>query len=204
MQETQAETQSLRERDRYLFPRELFEGPPDPAGWTCVRSRPRWEKKLAGYLQANHVEYYLPVAARQTFSGRKHRTAWHPLFPGFVFVKGSHAKQAFKQSGCVVYVLRPASRSQSYLLDQQIRAVRRLLMEELPAELTNEYRLGERVTIASGPLQGIEGMVVATANGSRLVVRVDMLGVGVSVVLGSDVRLERQGAPPRARIGSIA
>src|SRR5262245_9240929 len=79
-------------RDTFLFPHDLFESEAESTAtfWTCARSKPRWEKKLAEYLGSREIRYYMPVAIRHTFSGRKRRSTAHPLFPGFVFVKGNH------------------------------------------------------------------------------------------------------------------
>lgn len=112
-----------------------------------------------------------------------------PFCPFCPFCQGS--KLSFKDSGCVVYVLKPTSSSQAETLDAQIRAVRRLVLEEIRAELCTNYLGGEKVTILSGPLQGISGIVMGTANARRLVVSVDMLGVGVSVVLDADTDLTK-------------
>lgn len=182
--------------DKFTFPSDLFEpqAESDVPCWTCVRSRPRWEKKLADFLRSRSIPHYLPTTVKYTFSGRKLRRTAHCLFPGYVFVKGSHDKQSFKESGCVVYVLKPTSLVQAESLNGQIRAVRRLLLEEISAELCTDYRNGERVTIVSGALRGLSGIVIETDNARRLVVWVDMLGVGVSVVLGSKADLMKASA----------
>jgi transcription antitermination factor NusG len=179
--------------EQYLFPPNLFEECVDAPGtfWTCVRSRPRWEKKLAGFLHARSVGYYLPVVSRFTYTGRKRRNTLHPLFPGFLFVRGNHNKEAFKESGCVVYLLKPASATETAALDRQIRLVRRLTVEKNSAQLSNEYQMGEHVEIVSGPLKGVCGRVLRVGNAQKLVVGVDLLGVGVSVVLGPESELAR-------------
>ncbi|QDE89533.1 hypothetical protein BHS06_11495 [Myxococcus xanthus] len=140
------------------------------------------------------IPYYMPVVSRQTYSGRKLRDSLLPLFPGFVFVKGNHTKGAFKDTGCVASVLNPASQLGIEVLDGQIRSVRRMLALGGPVELTTKYEIGEKLTIDSGPLRGISGTVTSTANTKKLVLWVDMLGVGAAVELGCDTILAKAGA----------
>ena len=186
-------TRNTEAGDTFLFPRDLFDGEAESSAtfWTCARSKPRWEKKLAEYLGSRRIPYYMPVAVKHTFSGRKWRSTAHPLFPGFVFVKGNYDKLFFKTSACVAYVLRPRTGAEAGALDKQIRAVRRVLTETSCVELSTIPRIGERVTIASGTLTGLTGNVVTVENTKRIIVWVDMLGVGVSVALGPDVAWTR-------------
>jgi transcription antitermination factor NusG len=177
----------------YLFPEDLFEASSEieTTLWKCVRSRPRWEKKLARFLRSRNIAHYLPVVPRTTCSGRKVRTTMHPLFPGFIFVKGDHNKRSLMESGCVVHVLKPNNSIELKTLDRQIRAIQQLLLKRPFVELCTEYRVGESVTILSGPMTGITGDVVHLQNSKRLVLWVNMLGVGVSVVLSPETFLSR-------------
>lgn len=179
--------------DEYLYPNDLFEQKSGSQAnfWTCVRSRPRFEKKLATFLKSRNIAHYLPVVQKNTCSGRKARTTAIPLIPGFLFAKGDFGKRAFADSGCVAYVLKPSNCVEQRTLDRQIRVVREVLLRKRFVELSTDYRVGEEVTILSGPLSGISGRIVSLDKSKRLVVGVDMLGVGVSVVLSPDTRVAR-------------
>jgi transcription antitermination factor NusG len=196
-------SRTTESRDTFLFPRDLFDREDEAATtfWTCARSKPRWEKKLAEYLGGREIPYYMPVAVKDTFSGRKRRSTAHPLFPGFVFVQGNYDKSFFKASASVAYVLRPRSPVEAAALDKQIRAVRRVLTETSFVELSTIPQIGERVTIASGTLTGLTGNVTTVENTKRIIVWVDMLGVGVSVALGPDVAWTRA-AEVQADVGA--
>lgn len=135
----------------------------------------------------------MPVVLRQTYSGGKLRISSLPLFPGFVFVKGSHSKGTLNETGCVATVLKPACPIQIQQLDTQIRSVHRLLAVGRPVGMTARYEIGERITIASGPLRGISGTVTSTTKAKRLVLWVDMLGVGAFVELACDTPVARAG-----------
>src|SRR5207249_1875034 len=107
-----------------------------------------------------------------------------------------HTKSSLKESGCVASVLKPTSQRGVEALDRQIRAVRRMLSLGRPVGLTTHYEIGERLTIASGPLRGMSGAVTSVGNASRLVLWIDMLGVGAFVELEGDTMLERASVAP--------
>jgi len=176
----------------FVFPPDLFDSAQDSSTvfWTCVRVRARWEKKLCRMLRSQSLPHYMPVVSRQSYSGRKLRSASIPLFPGFVFVMGSHTKSAFKDPG-VTNVLKPTCPMHVEELDSQIRAVHRLLALGGDVGVTTQYTVGDTVTINSGPLSGLSGTITSTAGSRRLVLWVDMLGVGASVQLESDTVLAR-------------
>jgi hypothetical protein len=178
--------------DEFVFPRDLFEAAPSgsTAFWTCVRARPRWEKKLCRTLRSQAIPHYMPVAQRTSYSGRKLRTASIPLFPGFVFVPGDHPKGAFRDAG-ILGVLKPTCAMRVDELDGQIRAVHRMLALGTPVGLTTRYETGDRVTIGSGPLSGLSGTVTSTWSARRLVLWIDMLGVGACVQLTCDTVLAK-------------
>lgn len=181
-----------RDHHEFVFPRDLFGTSLDSSAvfWTCVRVRARWEKKLCRVLRSQALPHYMPVVSRQSYSGRKLRSSSIPLFPGFVFVMGNHTKSAFKDPG-VVSVLKPTCPMRIMELDSQIRAVHRILALGRPVGVTAQYEVGDRVTITSGPLSGLSGTIASTAGAKRLVLWIDMLGVGAFVQLGSDTMLAR-------------
>jgi transcription antitermination factor NusG len=64
---------------------------------------------------------------------------------------------------------------------QEIEAVRRLVESSLQVEPHPFLRFGDRVRIKSGPLEGIEGILVRKTRGFRLVLSVEMLSKSAAV-----------------------
>jgi hypothetical protein len=75
--------------------------------WTCVRTRPRWEKKFASLLDRRGDPFFLPTVRRETVSHRHRRTTDALLFPGYVFVARDCFKRDFAPSQIVVRLLKP-------------------------------------------------------------------------------------------------
>ncbi len=158
--------------------------------WTCVRTRPRWEKKFAQWLATRKMPFFLPLITRRTVSHRKVRETEVPLFPGYVFVLGTHTKQMFTLSGCVVRLLLPRGAGETARLDDEIRSVHRLLAAGDHPALVPQWTPGERVRVLAGALAGATGQFVRGDGKGRLIVWIELLGVGAAVTLPPDIPLE--------------
>ena len=167
----------------FLYPETLFSGDPagDPAFWVCIRTRPRWEKKFAEWLQERHRVFFLPVFRRETVSGRKRRVSDLPLFPGFVFVAGDLFKKDFAQTGSVAYVLRPRGPQEAVQLRRELRNIWNGLTSGLYVAPVQNLAAGEVCRIVRGPLQGVEAKFERMGRGGRLILQVEMMGGGLAV-----------------------
>jgi len=168
----------------YQYPSDLFDrDAPESQTWTCVYTRPRWEKRLARWLAASEQPYFLPTFPRRTHSHRRVRTSQLPLFPGYVFVKGDRTKGEFRDSKAVVGLLKPDSVHQAEQLHLDLLNIWRTLRSGSHLELTPRLVPGQWVEVVSGPLKGIRGVFEKWAQGNRMIIGIDMLNVGVTLEL---------------------
>lgn len=170
-------------RQTYLYPDDLFvrSGGRGGACWTCVRTRPRWEKKFARWLLERRREFFLPVFRHETASGRKRRISELPLFPGFVFVAGDWKKKDFAAAGSVAYVLKPEGERGAAQLDRELRDIWRGLESGLYVTPVQNLAAGETCRITRGPLQGVEARFERMGRTGRLLLQVEMMGGGIAV-----------------------
>lgn len=175
-------------RQPYLMPEDIFTVPTNgaPVFWTCVRTRPRWEKKFAKWLIRQQKSFFLPVMAHETISGRKRRIAELPLFPGFVFLQGNHDKRDLDRAGNVVYVLKPDFTHQIEQLHQELRNVWLGLTSGLYVSPIHNLACGELCRIVRGPLQGVTARFERAARAGRLILQVEMMGGGLSIDVNRD------------------
>jgi transcription antitermination factor NusG len=155
--------------------------------WTCACTHPRWEKKFSDFLRGRQMGHFLPLYAHETFSGRKRRICWLPLFPGYVFVQGRHSKTDFLAGDMVVRVLQPEGERQMQRLHADLWSIWRCLVSGVRLEPVEAPALGEWCRIIAGPLCGLEGLYTRAGQNGRLVLNVEMLGMGawVEVEAGS-------------------
>lgn len=166
-----------------FYPPALFAaGLAGPAAfWTCVRTRPRWEKKFAAFLLGRELPHFLPLYATETYSGRKKRRSWQPLFPGYVFVQGEHTKTTLNAAAMVVRVLQPHGAHQIEQLHGELAAIWHYLAQGISLVPATAPAIGEVCEITSGPLRGTRGVYERPGKQGRLVLIVEMLSLGTAV-----------------------
>ena len=157
--------------------------------WWAMYTLPRREKELMRRLRARGFAFYAPLVPRRTRSpsGRL-RTSYVPLFSNYVFLYGdeNHRYQAMTTNCVSRWLVVPDGER----LTHDLRQIKRLL--ESGAPLTPEARLaaGAHVRIRSGPMSGLEGVIVKRQNQQRLLIAINFLKQGVSVLL-DDFQLEQ-------------
>jgi transcription antitermination factor NusG len=179
-----------------IFPENLFEqdvaATEQTAQWWALYTLARREKDLMRRLRAMRISHYGPLVKRRTRSSNgRVRTAHVPLFASYVFVCGDEQQRYDAlTTNCVSRCL---AVSDATRLVWDLRQIKRLVDADAP--LTPESRLeaGMQVRIRSGPLTGLEGMVVKRHGANCLLVAVEFLQQGASVQL-EDCQLEQIGS----------
>lgn len=165
-------------------------------GWLVMRTRSRHEAVVRDHLEGQGIQCYLPKAkaARTAMRpGPAVRTAASdhgPLFPGYVFVKPrseqfTNLKYIRGSCGLICFNGRPAS-----VGEKEVESIR--IMTDSASKLTvdSQFLPGEKVTVISGPLRGIEGELVRVKNVNRLVLNILILGQAVSMEIGASELLK--------------
>ncbi|NWG13284.1 MAG: UpxY family transcription antiterminator [Acidobacteria bacterium] len=161
------------------------------AAWYALYTRSRHEKKLLTELADRSIEVFLPM--REVLSRWKDRKKkiWLPLFPGYIFVHQvdtpENRYRVLNIPGAVRFVGHEGHAER--IPEEQIDAVRRFLEAEIAIDPYPYIKVGQRVEIIAGPLQGIQGILVRKRGRFRFVLRVDLIRQAVSIeVDASDVR----------------
>lgn len=152
----------------------------DTHRWWLMHTRPRQERCLATDLRRREIPFYLPLLSTMRRRGRQLRRCWRPLFDGYLAIYGDNQMRvATLETGRVVQSLRVVEQEQ---FQEDLERIHRLIASGAP--VTREERLteGDRVAVRSGPLAGLEGTVLHGATGRRLVVQVDFIQRGASVI----------------------
>ena len=180
----------LRNRQRepvqrsIVYPQNLFaDEAPTASGatvWSCLRTKPRSEKRFAEWLSGRSAPHFLPTLVRMTKSHRRVRRTLAPLFPGYLFVAGEASKSDFKGAPWLVDVV-PATAEQQRALHGELWRLHRALESGSPLELVNELEPGEMVEVVAGAMKGVLGRFQRWGKQGRLVLWVEMLGAGASV-----------------------
>lgn len=157
-------------------------GEPDRL-WHVIHTKSRQEKALAGDLDRGGIEHFLPLVRKVRYYGRRKCSADLPLFPGYLFLRGT-IEQAWsaERTGRVARLIPVVEQDQ---LDAELTNLRLAL--DLGAPLTPHDPLarGVWVEVKAGPFRGLRGVVESSSRMDRLVLQVDMLG------RAADLEIER-------------
>ena|ERR1017187_2097337 len=150
--------------------------------WYALQVQSRLASVASTVLRGKGYEEFLPVyCSRRRWSDRVKKIDL-PLFPGYLFCK-------FDPQDRLVPVLTTpgvigivgAGRKPIPVPEEEIEAVRRVLLSGLAAQPWPFLGVGSRIYIESGPLAGIEGIVTNVDKVYRLVVSVTLLQRSVAV-----------------------
>jgi transcription antitermination factor NusG len=159
----------------------------NPAGslcvpwWHALYTRHQHERVVAQALSGKGFEVFLPQYRTVHRWKDRQKELMLPLFPNYVFIRGGLDRMLTLVTtpgfhSLVSWGGRPAD-----IPSEEIEAVRRLVESSLQVEPHPFLKCGDRVRIKSGPLEGIEGILVRKTRGFRLVLSVEMLSKSAAV-----------------------
>jgi transcription termination/antitermination protein NusG len=163
-----------------------------PHSWYAVQTRSRHEKLVAYHLETRGVFRYLPtVVETHRWSDRRKRVEL-PLFPGYVFVRVLECNQervkVLRTPGVVRFV--GHSPSGTPIPDVQIESIRTLIAQNVPWSSQPFLKVGQRVRIRGGSLDGVEGIFLRRNGEDTLVISVDAIQRSLSIsVKGYDFQV---------------
>lgn len=154
--------------------------------WYAVYTIVRHEKSVDGRLTDNDIETFLPLMEVESQWKDRKKKVFHPLFPGYLFVRISSDDAARMISILNTRgVVRILSSNGSYepIPSKQIESVRRLLEARIEFDPYKHLIKGTEVMVVNGPLKGVRGRVLDRKSGHRLIVSIDIIKRSVSVVV---------------------
>jgi transcription antitermination factor NusG len=158
--------------------------------WYAVRTRSRHEKLVARQLENQGIESFLPVVTQVRSWSDRRKEVETPLFSGYAFLRVIHSSddrvRVLRTQGVVSFV--GVHGSGIPIPDHQIEDIRTLVASRIPYEERPFLRVGQRVRVRGGALDGIEGILVAENGDRSLVISVEPIQRSVCVrVAGYDV-----------------
>ena len=162
----------------------------EAANWYAVQTRARHEKIVAARLQEQGVESFLPtVTEMHRWSDRK-KLVELPLFSCYVFAKMPPTNEArvqvYRTDG--VFQIVGSRREGTPIPDSQIEGVRALVGQQLPWSIYPFLKIGQRVRVRGGAMDGVEGVLLARNGDRTLIISVDVIQRSLAVrIEGYDV-----------------
>jgi transcription antitermination factor NusG len=153
----------------------------EPDAWYALYTKHQHEKKAGSYLETRGFEVLLPT--RRSANRWKDRTKIIsvPIFPCYVFVKSALERKLDLLRAPGVFWMVGNSRGASAVPELEIEALRKIMRSNARIEPHPYLKNGDRVRVRSGPLSGLEGILVRIKNTYRVVLSVELLQKAVAV-----------------------
>lgn len=149
--------------------------------WYAVQTCANHEKRVETQLRQRTVEAYLPLYGSVRRWGDRRVRLELPLFPGYVFVHlALQDRLRVLQTPSVVRLV-GFSGQPAALRDEEMEALRQGLTHQVRMEPYPYLKVGRRVRVRTGPLAGLDGILVRKKNGSRFVISLGLIMRSVAV-----------------------
>jgi transcription antitermination factor NusG len=165
---------------------------PEASNWYAIHTKPRHEKWIAGQLQEKRVFTFLPLLQQiHQWSDRRSKVDV-PMFSCYAFVRivqtAEERLKVLRTPGVLGFV--GSEREGTPIPNDQIENLRIALKEKIPCAVHPFIRIGQRVRVRGGSLNGIEGILLRQGKDQSLIVSVELLRRSVAIrVEGYEVEL---------------
>jgi transcription antitermination factor NusG len=167
--------------------------PPAPAedepSWYAVQTRCRIEKKIAAQLDGKGVETFLPMVRQLHCWSDRRKIVELAMLPGYVFARialTSLARLCVLQTfGVLSFVA--FNGKVPPIPNQQIEELRRLSENNIGCSETPFIKLGQRVRVRGGCLEGLECILLSRQGERKLILSIEPIQRSLSIPIGDYV-----------------
>ena len=154
---------------------------PKPMAWFAVRVREKFRPFAEELFAAQGIEFFSPRVLEMRQWSDRQKPVLVPRFAGYVFCRFDPSCQLpILRTLGVIDIVRSGSRL-SEVDPRELEAVERALASRQPVEPLAELITGQRVRVSSGPLQGLEGVLLECRSHWKLVLAVTMMNRSIAV-----------------------
>lgn len=141
--------------------------------WWVVHTKSRQEKVLAADLVEREIDVFLPLVKTVRYYGRRKCRVELPLFPGYLFLRGT-PQESFvaDRTGRVAGLIKVADQAG---LDAELSQIRLALDRGAVLSSGPAIATGTLVEVTSGPFKGIQGVVERGVEKDRLLLQVEII-----------------------------
>lgn len=161
--------------------------------WYVLRTRSRYEKKLAEQFDRMGVDYYLPLKTERKKWSDRWKNVESPLFPGFIFVQmiEENRFEILNTPGAVQFLYfdkeyAKLTRRDVYMINYAVSGKQELEVVE------SGLVVGSEVKITSGPFKGFDAKLVHHNGKGKLMLEVHAIAQGVMIEIGNAEIIEKQ------------
>ena len=161
----------------------LKPAPEVPPRWYALTVRHQHERQTEKALRSKGLETLVPLyRSRRQWSDRVQELEL-PLFAGYVLCRFPARERIGVLSTPGVVSIVGFGGKPAPLQDEEIAGIEQLLASKLALAPWPYLKAGDRVCVAQGAMRGLEGTLLRTKDGLRLVISVELLQRSIAVEL---------------------
>jgi transcription termination/antitermination protein NusG len=145
--------------------------------WYAIHTYPRHERVVAERIRQLQIATFLPTIAETHRWSDRRKIVEIPLFSSYVFVQlvptNETRLRVLRTEGVIGFV--GSQRTGTPIPDEQIEAVRVLLDRKVACKTHPFLKVGQRVRVRGGALDGVEGLFVSQNGDESIVISVDAI-----------------------------
>lgn len=162
--------------------------------WFAIQVKPRYEFLAASILRGKGFKEFTPSYKIQRQWSDRRTQVELPLFPGYIFCKfNSQIRVPIMTTPGVIRIIG----TNMAIPDEEIEAIHAVVANKIAAVPTEYLKIGTRVQVISGPLSGLQGVLLSYGNQHRLILSITLVQNSISVEMDqSNVSPIPESAPP--------
>ena len=153
--------------------------------WIAVYTKSRHEQIVVNELNKKNIESYCPMfKERRQWSDRK-KWVYFPLFRSYVFANIEIKENIYVLQTIGVNKIVKFQEKISIIPDQVIDNIKNIIEGGYNVEQTDYFIKGDEVRVVSGPLKGLDGVVLDSRGTNKVIIKIEAIQQAFSVEISS-------------------
>lgn len=154
--------------------------------WIAVYTKSRHEQIVINELSKKDIESFCPMfKERRQWSDRK-KWVHFPLFRSYVFARIHLKENIFVLQTIGVNKIVKFQNKISIIPDQVINDIKNIVDGGYKIQQVDYFIKGDEVSVISGPLKGVNGIIQDLKGDSRLIMKVEAIRQAFSIEISSE------------------
>lgn len=151
--------------------------------WYAIHTRSQHEKAVVSHLQKEGINTFLPLVSEVHRWSDRRKIVEVPLFSCYAFVNLCLVPEMWAKVLRVNGVLRfVGTRGEGVPIpENQLESIRALVSGKLPYTIYPFLKVGQRVRVRGGSLDGVEGILITRKGNRTLVISVEPIQRSLAV-----------------------
>jgi len=153
--------------------------------WIAVYTKSRHEQIVVNELSKKNIESYCPMfKERRQWSDRK-KWVHFPLFRSYVFANIEIKENIYVLQTIGVNKIVKFQEKVSIIPDQVIDNIKNIIEGGYNVEQADYFIKGDEVRVVSGPLKGLDGVVLDSRGTNKVIIKIEAIQQAFSVEISS-------------------